>query len=228
LVTATTNPEARRKGTIVFLLLAGLLMAALALPRLMAELTLVPGTPSMTALYAGEALGEEELSLIDTTRSDSLALADHASAAYELAALYDYRARQTSTAEDRAAFIDKSITASRLAIERSPANTFYWLQLAHGLSRKGTDHELEAIAAWEMSLKTAWFEPALLLPRIHLGMVLLPAMTDQQTNTLRDQIDLTYRWHRGMLRQYARQNGLLPSLEYLLGDTSEIVAFIKP
>jgi hypothetical protein len=222
------HPEARRKGTIAFLLLAGLLMAALALPRLMAELTLVPGTPSMKALYAGEALGEGELSLIETTRRDSLALADHASAAYELAALYDYRSRQAATTEDRAAFIEKSIAASRTALEGNPVNAFYWLQLASSLSRKGTDHQAEAIAAWEMSLKTAWFEPALLLQRIHLGMVLLPAMTDRQANTLRDQVELAYRWHRGLLSQYVRQKKLLPSLEYLMGDGSEILAFIKP
>lgn len=228
MATATTHSVMRSIGSFVFLLLAGLLMAATALPRLMAELALVPGTPYMKALYAGEALEEKELSLIETTRLEALEFADHAGAAYELAALYSHQARRTSTDEERAANVNKTIAFSRLAIDDSPVNAFYWLQLASGLSQKGTSHHAEALDAWDMSFKTANFEPALLLQRIHLGMILLPAMSEQQVGTLKDQVEMSYRWHRGLLRNYARQHKLLPSLEYLMGSDNEIVEYVRP
>lgn len=221
---ATDNRVMRRRALAAMLALSGAACLALGVPRLMAELSLVPGTPYLRAVQAGETLSEDDILLLEQSRLNALELVPLPSAYANLAYLSVLRAQRADTPEERERHASKAENLVRESLKGSPVNPYYWLTLSSALILQGK--HLDGITAWKNSLATAPFDPPVILERIHVGMLMLNYMNEDDIAALRAQIEMAYRWHRGLLQRYVRRNRLAPMIEYLMSENAELVEHV--
>lgn len=84
-----------------FMLVASITLLVIGVPRFLHELMLVPGTPILYRLNAGETMTEEELHTLVQSRLDALEFIELPDAYSDLGASYLRRAQRPKSAEDR-------------------------------------------------------------------------------------------------------------------------------
>jgi len=211
----------------VFMLVSSLLLLYIGVPRFLAELMLVPGTPIIERLNRGEIVSEKELDVAQESREQAVSFVDHPKAYSELGTVFLTRAQTVTDSESKKEFASQAIIHLEKTLSLAPLNTFAWLRLSSArLLLGGKENRGKALEAWRNSVATASFEPFVLIPRLHTGIILHDIMTDEDKATLREQADLTYNWNRGQFRSYARKHQLVEWGAFLLSEYPEKAEWI--
>jgi len=216
-----------RRFLLGFMLVASIVLLAIGVPRFLAELMLVPGTSIYERISIGEAVGDEELAVLEQSRLQALEFVDMPRAYTDLGTSYLVRAQRATLEAERRKFAERSIEVTTRGLNLAPLNTFAWARVSAAHVLLGADHYGDAIEAWRTSIATAKFEPILLIQRVHVGIVLYQSMTLENRKILSEQFQLTYNWNRNKLRAYARANQLTEWMMFLAGDDELAKAFFK-
>ena len=210
-----------------FMLISSVILLVVAVPRFLAELMLVPGTPLYESLSEGVVLSDEDLQVIEDSRLSALDFAKLPKIYTQLGMVYLLRANRAQTPQEQQDFARQSIEITQKGLSMAPLNTFAWARMASANIILGEDHFGEALKAWRTSVATARFEPFLLIQRVHIGTILYRQMTPKDIDLLKDQFQMTVRWNRGKLRAYARKNQLIPWMIFLANGDDETVKFFQ-
>lgn len=211
----------------IFMLVSSLVLLYVGVPRFLAELMLVPGTPIYERTNLGEPVTDEELEVLRESRIQAISFVDHPKAYNELGQVHILRAQRASTDEERIAEARKAIEYLETSISLAPVNTFAWARIVSASLMIGPETYPKAVEAWRTSVALARFEPFILITRVHMGIALYSEMSNEDRAILREQVDLTYNWNRGQLRQYARRNNLVDWIAILLFEYPEKAAWIR-
>ena len=210
-----------------FMLVSSIVLLAIGVPRFLAELMLVPGTPIYERISIGEAVGDEELTVLEESRLQALEFVDIPRAYTDLGSAYLLRAQRATSEAERHHFAERSIEVTTKGLNLAPLNTFAWARVSSAHVLLGADHYGDAIEAWRTSIATAKFEPFLLIQRMHIGVALYQSMKPEDREVLSEQFQLTYNWNRGKLRAYARANQLTEWVIFLAGDDALAKEFFE-
>ncbi|MBL4838180.1 MAG: hypothetical protein JKY34_11455 [Kordiimonadaceae bacterium] len=211
----------------LFMLFSALLLLWIGVPRFLAELMLVPGTPIYERISSGETVTDEELDVLQQSREQSIGFVDKPRSYTDLGLVYILRAHRTTDAAEKKAFALKAIEQLETGLALAPVATFAWARLASACLIAGPEHSEKAVKAWRTSVALANFEPFIFLSRNHIGINLYKDLSEEDRQTLRDQVELTYNWNRGKLRRYARDNGLVEWIAFLLYAQPEKAQWIS-
>jgi len=207
-----------------FMLVSSVTLIVIGVPRFLHELMLVPGTPILHQVNAGEAVSEEELKILEKSRLDALGIIELPDAYLNLGASYLYRARTATDPVEAQKYAALTIEVSEKGLKMAPLNTYAWFRVATANVMLGNYQE--GLDAWRTSIATARFEPFLLLQSFHLGTILYQDMADEDVELLKDQIRMAYRWNKQYLRKYVRDNNLVVWMAILCEPESEIKKYL--
>jgi len=210
-----------------FMLIASVTLLVLGVPRLLHELMLVPGTPILYRVNAGEDVSDQDLSILENSRLDALVYIETSEVYNDLASSYLTRARRAATLEERQNFAELTIETSRKSLSIAPLNTYAWSRIATANVLLGQSHYGDALTAWRTSISQARYEPFLQFQRIHLGTILYRTMTPEDIISLKEQLDMAYQSNKYGLRHYVRDNNLMAWMEFLVGTESEMLTFLR-
>ena len=210
-----------------FILVSSITLLVIGVPRFLAELMLVPGTPIYERISLGEPVDDEELTVLEESRLQALEFVDMPRAYTDLGTVYLVRAQRATSEAERRKFAERSIEVTTKGLKLAPLNTFAWSRVSSAHILLGADHYDDAVQAWSTSVATARFEPFLLIQRVHVGIILYQSMKPTDRKILNDQFQLTYNWNRGRLRTYARANQLTEWMAFLAGDDELAKEFFK-
>jgi len=211
----------------VFMLVSSLLLLYIGVPRFLAELMLVPGTPIIESLNRGEIVSEKDLDIAQESREQAVSFVDHPEAYSELGTVFLTRAQTETDSESKKEFASQAVIYLEKTLSLAPLNTFAWLRLSSArLLLGGKENRSKALEAWRNSVATARFEPFVLISRLHTGIILHDIMTDEDKVILREQADLIYNWSRGQFRSYARKHQLVEWGAFLLSEYPEKAEWI--
>lgn len=210
-----------------FMLLSSILLLYIGVPRFLAELMLVPGTPIYERINLGEQISDDDLNVLQESREQAVSFVDHPKAYHQLGVVFILRAHRASTEAQRIVEAKLAIKHIKTSLELAPVNTFAWARLATAYMLVGPEHNEKAVEAWRTSVALARFEPFLFPTRNHIGISLYGDLSDEDRATLREQINLTYNWNRGQLRSYAQEHGLVAWVAFLLFEHPEKAAWIS-
>lgn len=210
-----------------FMLLSSVLLLYIGVPRFLAELMLVPGTPIYEQLNLGEKVSDEDLDILQESREQAISFVDHPKAYNQLGFVFILRAQRADSETERDMYAQQAITALKTSLQLAPVNTFAWARLASAYMLAGPENNEKAVEAWRTSVALARFEPFSFLSRNHMGIFLFDSMTEEDHAKLREQINLTYDWNRTQLRDYARQNSLVEWVAFLLYEHPDKAAWIR-
>jgi len=208
-----------------FMLASSIALLVVGVPRFLAELMLVPGTPIYESLSFGKPVSDEELKTLEESRLQALRFVDMPKAYTDLGTSYLERARRAETQAGREDFAKQSIEVTTKGLNLAPLNTFAWSRLSSAHIMLGADHYDDAIQAWRTSVATARFEPFLLIQRVHVGIILYGAMDAEDREILGEQFQLTFNWDRRKMLAYAKANQLTEWMIFLAGDDAEAREF---
>jgi len=208
-----------------FLLVSSITLLVIGVPRFLAELMLVPGTPIYERVSKGEQVSDEDLKVLEDSRLQALEFVELPKAYTDLGTSYLVRAQRTDSAKERLEYARRSIEVTTKGLNLAPLNTFAWLRLASANILLGDQYSKKAVEGWRTSVATARFEPFLLVQRLHIGIMLYNAMEPADIEVLKEQFQLTYRWNKHHLRAYSRQMKLNEWMVFLAGENAEQAAF---
>ncbi|MEX0298187.1 MAG: hypothetical protein AB3N28_03905 [Kordiimonas sp.] len=211
----------------IFMLLSSILLLYIGVPRFLAELMLVPGTPIYERTNLGEQVSDEELDVLQESREQAISFVDHPKAYHQLGLVFLLRAQRAENASERIMHAETAIDKLNTSLQLAPVNTFAWARLATAYMLVGPENNDKAVEAWRTSVALARFEPFLFLSRNHIGISLYNNLNEEDREKLKEQIDLTYDWNRGQLRSYARQYDLVNWVAFLLHGQLEKVEWIR-
>lgn len=148
----------------------GLLLIAMAAPRLAAGLIVAPHVATLQQLAAGRGVEGAALAAAARDYEDALAWHDEAGFAAELAGLNYALARGVGAGSEAGrAFLERGVAAARRALARSPAQPYTWLQLALALEILEGSGE-RSTAALVQSLRRGPYQPRIALPRAVMAL----------------------------------------------------------
>ncbi len=214
-----------RRVVPAFLLLSGLALLALGIPRFMHELMLVPGTPVYQRLIERKAVTDEDLTVLERSRLQALGYSEKADAWSELGTVYLARARRADEADTRQAFARQAIGVLEKSVAIMPLDTASWAKLVSANLMLGEERYDDALIAWRYSVDTAPFEPLQQPSRIHSGILLYDVMTPEDITTLQDQLQSVYTWNERHICRYMRDNRLLEWAVFLSPEGSDMAAY---
>ncbi len=206
---------------LVSMLVSSITLLVIGVPRFLAELMLVPGTPIYERISLGETVEEYELTVLDESRLQALEFVDMPRAYTDLGTSYLIRAQRAVLKVERRRFARQSINVLTKGLNLAPFNAFAWSRVSSAHILLGADHYDDAVRAWRTSIAIARFEPFLLIQRLHVGIILYPSMNYEDRKILNDQFQLTYNWNRDRMRIYARMNQLTEWMIFLAGEQTE-------
>ncbi|MFC4346751.1 hypothetical protein ACFO5Q_02690 [Kordiimonas lipolytica] len=207
-----------------FMLVSSITLIVIGVPRFLHELMLVPGTPILHRVNAGETVSEQDLEVLENSRLDALGIIELPDAYLDLGSSYLYRARSAADPEEAQKYAALTIEVSEKGLKMAPLNTFAWFRVATANVMLGNFPE--GLNTWRTSIATARFEPFILIQRVHLGVILYQDMTDEDVDLLKDQLGMAYRWDRQKLRQYVRDNDLILWMAILSEPDSEMKEYL--
>ena len=112
----------------------------------------------------------------------------------------------------------------RQSLAAAPASPFNWFRLA--LLRFQAGDAPGAAQAWRMSVSTGRFNPAVMLPRLNLGLRLLRSQNREFEEEMADQIRLLAQADPMRLADFAQQTDSAPAVRRVLAsDQSSSKAF---
>ncbi len=183
--------------------LAGAALVLFAVPRALDRLQLLPYDDVVARLSRRPAPAPHEVAAALQNRRD--ALRDTASTSAGTAALALDRARALGTATPAGrALLDLAIARSRASLAAAPMQPFVWAGLAYTLLARGADGALGP--AWQMAVRTAPEDPALVMPRIALAVSAGARLGPRGRAMLDEQIRLAARLAPGELARFARDH----------------------
>lgn len=211
----------RRLALVV--LLAGAVLAALALPQFLAALARAGGDSAVAALAEGRS--PEGRQLERGLRSRSLALRwwpghqDYD----DLALLQMVQARALdpqAQAGQRHLLLDRAVAAARQGLAWNAADPFLWMRLAEaGFLRDGLEPGLAGPLVQSMRLGPT--VQVMVMPRLELGFLLEPLMSGPQREELHGQIRMAALWQPEWLAAYARHRHALGMVRRALAPMPE-------
>ena len=204
------------------------LLLALGVPRFLAALSLVPGTPVFYALWAGEPTSAQDIDTMITSRLQSLEFSESPAAYSDLGAAYLAQAQQAETPDEKQRSLELSLEMSGKSVALAPLNAYAWARIANANIMLSPPKPEAAVTAWRQSIETARYEPVLLFQRFHLGVVLYRDMSPADIALLKDQTRMAYNWWPYNFRSYCRRKGLVEWAIVLLADNPEAVAYLAP
>ncbi|MBL4790931.1 MAG: hypothetical protein JKY60_18385 [Kordiimonadaceae bacterium] len=210
-----------------FMLLASITLLVIGVPRFLAELMLVPGTPIYERISLGETISDDDLEVLEQSRLQAIGFVDHPRSYTDLGLVYLLKARRTSDPVEKLRYADLAVENLNTGLGLAPLNTFAWLRLASVYILKGETFYPDAVEAWRKSVATARFEPFIFTNRIHVGSILYPAMSSEDITLLRAQTELAYNWNRGKIRTYGRKNDLLRWIKFLGPQTEDAQRYLS-
>lgn len=209
-----------------FMLISGITLLVVGVPRFMHELMLIPGTPILHRLNAGETITEEEWHTLEQSRLDALDFIELPDAYSDLGASYLRRTKSAKSREEQVKYAEMTVEVAMKGLNMAPLNTYSWLRVCSANLILGPDHHEEALQAWRQSIAAAKFEPFLLISRVHHGILLYQQMADEDVEKLKDQLDMAYQNNKWKLRQYIRENNLIVWMSILSEPNSEMKEYL--
>jgi hypothetical protein len=210
----------------VALLLAGLGLVALALPRTIAGLRLVPATPVVESLRRGERVTEPYLAATTEAQAGSLAWAADAQAWADLGLVqWELALRAGLGSEAGQARLATAALATDRALALAPSLGLVWARRAQiELVRNGLTPAFEDSLA--LSLATAPFDPTVLWPRLELALIAWPVLSEATRMRVAPQIAAAAIQDPGRLAELAlRRFALGPVRAALRAAPSQREAF---
>ncbi len=183
--------------------LAGAALVAFAAPRAADSVLRAPYGETVAGLSHTPPPPPDEL--VDALANRRAALRDTPATHADIAALALARARALGTAAPRGrALLDLAIAELRAALAEAPAQPFTWAGLAYAQLARGADGAVGA--AWQMAVRTAPADPALVMPRLALGFAAGPRLGADGRALLDEQIRLAARRAPDDLARFARDH----------------------
>lgn len=208
------------------LLLGGVLLLALAGPRLGAHLALTAGNPGLDTLRRGEMLADAGFERVRRSREATLAWLDLPQARLDLGYLHLRLALLANEHRDFVAArreLDRAIAAFDAGLAREPVDPFAWHELAYAHLYAGRSRP--AATALAMSYRTGRVVPSLSPSRARLVLLLWDLLDPRwQPWALRD-LARAWRGRRQELETFARSVGLEDRLRDLVGRATGGYAF---
>ncbi len=182
-------------------------MLALAWPRTLAAVLMLPGNPSLTRIQQHKPVSAGNLESLISSRERALSWVDAGRVHTDLglARLLGAREREGAGGQDRER-LEAAIASLREGLALAPASAHAWTRLAY--AELIADGPSPAVAgALGMSLRAAPFEPGLLLVRLELCLLAWPYLTTPTRELVGDQIRLAWRGAKERLVELARHSG---------------------
>jgi len=205
---------------------SSILLLVIGVPRFLAELMLVPGTPIYERISLGEHVSDKDLDVLENSRLQAIEFVDLPRAYTDLGTAYLIRAQRAPDEESRRRYAEMAIQTISIGLNMAPLNTFAWSRVSSAHILLGPENYPQAVTAWRVSVQTAPFEPFLLIQRIHIATILYRSMDAADIALLKDQIGMTYNWNRAKLRAYAAKNGLIDWMVFLAPDDSDMAQYM--
>ena len=192
---------ARFSGWLLTLAAAGLglWLAFLAVPRTIVAFIALPGDVIGERVREGREIGAQELLILQQTRRQALPWGSSGRQLSELALALLLEAERLEPADPRRhEAVSEAVALLERSLTRSPARPFAWTRLAYAC--RLADCEPSRIeAALRMAFRTAPINARLTVPRIELGLLLWPELSEQLRSDIKAQID--FAWRRRSLRE---------------------------
>ena len=208
---------ARIGAAAVSLALGGLLLA-MAVPRVVAEVVLLPGNRVLTLMQKGQAPSDRELELFIATRRRSLVWADQARVRTDLAlAELALAQREIGGGPRYGELVAAAEQSLREGLARAPADPFAWARLGFG-ELGAVEPGSRVAAALEMSLRTGRVEPGLSLARLELCLIVWPDFPPASRPLIEDQIRLAWDRSQRQLVTAARVTNRVDTVRQALAE----------
>lgn len=200
----------------------GGVLVALAAPRLLASLALLPADPVLDAVQSGEPIDAGLIAALISSREQArrFVSAPEIDVEIGMAEVLQAEAAPPDSAERRVA-LDRAIESLRAGLARAPRASFAWAKLAYAIQlRNGMSKP--AIDAWHMSIETAPAEPRLVLWRSEFGAAALPLLDVEDQGRVAQQMRHAWRFDREGLARLARDRGLQLVLRRVLSGEPDV------
>lgn len=213
--------RAAPRGTAAFFAAIGLVLVALAVPRLISGVSLARHGETVARLGTLERLGmptkPELQAAVESRRSALMAVKSGRSYA-ELGALYLAQARVAGF-DSRAGemLLDQALAALRESVAVSPAQPFAWTQLALAMyAREPGNPNLSRLIAFATEI--APYEPRLVTGRTDLGLAAWDRLDDRTRDLIAAQIRLAASHAPLALADAAKRSGRFSTVRSVIDD----------
>ncbi len=168
----------------------GCLLLTLGAPRLVAALLSLESRTVVWDVYAEAKVAPATLAGAAADIAAAAAWVRDGEQEGDRGLLLLQQATMTTTAAERTKMREAAEMAAISALAVAPGQPNVWSRLANSRERRGNREG--AAAALRMSMLSGSFSPALMAPRIELGLRLLPALDAETRALLKRQIRLTW------------------------------------
>ncbi len=196
----TKHPDARPRGGVKARLAVigvssslGILLLVLAVPRLYAELMLLPGNPVIAAIENDETITAGDLKRLMLSRERALDWTQSGQARLELAVAEILLAqREVGGGARYHALMRQALQAIRESLAQAPSDPFAWTRLAY--ARLAEDQTAERVVpVLAMAIRIAPVEATLVFPRLELCLIEWPYFARANPDLFEGQVRLAWR-----------------------------------
>ena len=210
-----TSFSFQRLPKTMFIVSASAILIFLGGIRFLHEFLLVPGTPIYEKIEKNYEVTEADLEALQESRLAALRVLEHPKTYHQLGSLQVHSARRAESLEKKRALILSGLSNMQHGLELAPFNTFRWLKVSSANLMLGEEYNEEALRAWRRSIELARYEPNLLMPRIHIGILVYRLMNDDDIRSLKEQLSLASKFHKPQLESYVKKHGLAEWIAFL-------------
>ncbi len=196
-------------------LVAALLVALVAAPRLVAYLHLAVGQPALAKIRAGERLAREAYERIERSRRAAVAWIGPGSWSADLAALRLHRAYRFGLDTKAARRLAREAEVLLLdALASRPVNANAWYQLAY--ARTILDRPQAAADALAMAYRSEPYAPEIAVRRLELALLLYDRLPRTTRSAMLEDVRVLRAGDRDRLRNLAVALGRAPVFDWLV------------
>jgi len=198
------------------ILLIGLALLWMAVPRTIAYTKLARGDSAMAALARGNDLPLRQVQAAISSRRDALAWTNLPDAWISMGSLYLALARRDGLSQvERLSLLDNSISSFGRGLSAAPSRPFAWLQLAQAHHLKNpTSRAIEPHL--RMSILTGPHEPGLIRQRVRLGFAARTALSPETASHISEEVRLWAANDPWRLADWARPQFAMPWIRQAL------------
>jgi hypothetical protein len=201
----------------------GLLLILLAVPRIYAELLLLPGNPLINTIANDDEsdVTTPEIEALLASRERAIGWTESGHVRLELAAAAILLAqREVGGGTRYHALMARARDALKGSLARSPADPYAWTRLAYAqLAEDETADRIVPILA--MAIRTAPVEAALIFPRLELCLIEWPYFPRAHADLFAEQVKLAWRQSHWRLVRLAIATGRRDEVRALLGPADQ-------
>lgn len=209
---------------ILAILVLGIALLVLAVPRTAAHSKLAPGKSVLSDLARGKSVSPTRIRRAIASHQEALEWLDVADGWIDLGTFALALARRTDQTENaRQNWLDQSKSAISAGLSLAPSRPFAWSQLAQAHQMMNSD--AAAIdPLLHMSWKTGAKEPRLLTQRVRIGYAARKALSTVTTDRLMADVRLWARHEPDDLARWGRWNYALPWIRQALRSDADLHA----